>query len=524
MIRRVSLSRILTGCWVTSILLSTYPTPSAAAPAAWVSVETSDVTIISNGPVSQARDIAKQLAQYRMVVSDYFPEWRFETTRRPTLYVVDHKTWVSALQPFAGVSGFEVANRRGHAMVVNGDDWRGGRSVFLHEMTHHFFNLNRHGHRFPLWYQEGLADFLSTARVWWSVSSQAIELGLLPPGRGETLWSDSWVPLRDVFTATEASELYKDPKLREHLYAESWLLVDYAFLGSPKWTEGMKRFLEAYASGRSGEEALDAALPGDHGQFETEVLSYVRAGRYPLVRRSLPKPATFSVTEHALSETEGRFILSQFLIEQYPDRPSTLDFVRVNALRETRTSPSALLMGTLYERLGRHEDAYPWVHPACDDVQLITAGLKLCGDAELSRAMQLAGIAGGNGDMSQATDAALAARAFYDRARAAGDDYATLLISYGDTQLLAPGGDPSVRGRLEALLKSSPGDSYLADVVAGLWLEENAGHSLEILKQAILDAESVDAMNRLEVKRKLLEQGRAAPASGTGAAIHRGTL
>ena len=279
MIRRVSPSLILVGSWLTSILLSTYPTLSAAAPAAWVSLETSDVTIISNGSVSQARDIAKQLARYRMVVSDYFPEWRFETARRPTLYVVDRKTWASALQPFAGTAGFEVTTRRGHAMVVNGDEWRGGRSIVLHEMTHHFFSLNRRGHRFPLWYQEGLADFLSTARVWWSVSSQAIELGLLPPGRGETLWTDSWIPLRDVFTATETSHLYKDPKLSEHLYAESWLLVDYAFLGSPKWTEGMKRFLVAFANGRSGEEAMNAALPGDHGQFENELLSYVRAGK-----------------------------------------------------------------------------------------------------------------------------------------------------------------------------------------------------------------------------------------------------
>ena len=245
--------------------------------------------------------------------------------------------------------------------------------------------------------------------------------------------------------------------------------------------------------------------------------------KYPLVRRSLPRPANFSVTEHALSETEGRFILSQFLIERYPDRSSTLDFVEVKALHESRTSPSALLMGALYERLGKHEEAYPWIHPACEDVQLTSAGLKLCGDAELSRATRLASIAGSNGDMSQATDAAIAARAFYDKARAAGDDDVALLTSYGDTQALAPGGDPDVRGRLEVLLESSPGDSYLADVVATLWLEENADHSLEILKQAILDAESVDAMNRLEAKRKLIEQGRGAPASGTEAAVHRGT-
>ncbi|MFK7898054.1 MAG: hypothetical protein AB8G23_19645 [Myxococcota bacterium] len=96
--------------------------------------------------------------------------------------------------------------------------------VILHEYVH-FVLRNAATRRYPIWYDEGFAEFLSTAR---SYGEDQIALGAFPRSNLAAFENVKWVPLRRVI----AAKSYDDLKGRDAfmLYPESWALVHYLFL------------------------------------------------------------------------------------------------------------------------------------------------------------------------------------------------------------------------------------------------------------------------------------------------------
>jgi hypothetical protein len=485
---------LLRGAWV--VLLLTSGARTAWAYQGWTQIDSPDVRIVSDLSPRQMRKIAAEIAIYRSVVGEFFPSWKFTSSVRPTLFIVDSGLWKGYVRGGESDTGVTFSLPVGDFIALDGDHWDMSHSVVFHELSHHFLNVNNRGNRFPVWYREGLAEFLSTARIWWSVGGTQIELGLAPPMMIEGFAARHWLPLSIVFSVTHESKAYHDPALASLFYAESWLLVHYAFVGDPTWTPAMARYLAAFSAGHNAKDAFAAALPGDHGEFEAKLQKYVFQNYLPLVRRPVPKMQPPEITERSLSEAEGRLMLGRYLTQVASTRKSTTAFLEESARRAGPDSPAAVLLAAFLSR-DRSVAATRTPHSACSESTVGAELLALCGDVEVSRADALIGHAQSGEPTAESVAAAEAARRFYDRARGAGDSSTATLLSYGATQVLAPGGDPTVRGRLEEILGESPGNHGLAELVADLWLREDPRHSLKLLEGALRDADTSEAVDVL---------------------------
>jgi len=88
-------------------------------------------------------------------------------------------------------------------IIIDGETWNQSENNLLHEYTHYYLDLNSAGVRLPLWYAEGSAELFSTVKVLFG----RIQLGLAV---NERYWDarSSWIPLRELMTATRQSPVY----------------------------------------------------------------------------------------------------------------------------------------------------------------------------------------------------------------------------------------------------------------------------------------------------------------------------
>jgi tetratricopeptide (TPR) repeat protein len=108
----------------------------------------------------------------------------------------------------------------------------------------------------PLWFDEGAAEFLSTARV----DGDRVQLGLFDPKRVRLLRDQLWIPLLRILEAQDLEGW--SPGERSLFAAESWLFVHYLNFGleSGQGRKGLGLYLEQTAAGVAPETAIEAAF------------------------------------------------------------------------------------------------------------------------------------------------------------------------------------------------------------------------------------------------------------------------
>ena len=129
-------------------------------------------------------------------------------------------------QPFEGSRGFFRPTLRINFVALSaGVDAAAARAILYHEYTH-FVIQNEGSEHFPLWFEEGFAELLSSfhvrdAKVW---------IGIRPAGH--SIWHrlGAWLPYERVLRARSYEGFA--PNEISMFYAQSWLLVHHLVLGS----------------------------------------------------------------------------------------------------------------------------------------------------------------------------------------------------------------------------------------------------------------------------------------------------
>ena len=148
-------------------------------------------------------------------------------------------------------------------MTDNGGK-KAGNITIRHEYTHILLAYN--GHRYPAWYQEGFAEFMSGTRF--RRNGTEFTLGEIP-GRVRapaklTAWDEL---IADDFDLHAIGNF----QVLSNAYLQSWLMVHYLTLGDElAHTDKLNTYLALYAKGVSSADAFAAAFssgPGDIGQI-----------------------------------------------------------------------------------------------------------------------------------------------------------------------------------------------------------------------------------------------------------------
>src|SRR5262245_28539585 len=138
-------------------------------------------------------------------------------------------------------------------------------SVIFHEYAHAL--TTRSAMLWPLWLQEGLAEFCST----FDADDRRVELGEPVRDHIRLLRSERWLPLQTLFAVDRASPLYNEDR-QKIFYAEAWALVHYFLVGdNGRHRQPFSQFIDYLSAGRAPDRAFADAFDTDRKALEANL-------------------------------------------------------------------------------------------------------------------------------------------------------------------------------------------------------------------------------------------------------------
>jgi tetratricopeptide (TPR) repeat protein len=280
----------------------------------WIEARTPNFVVLTNAGEARARYLAQNLEDFRRLVIAA-TSLDIESNPRPFHIVALSTTGqLRALIDTDQVFGAFQQSYRGGLAVVNltarapdgtdslevtytpyGPLYRAkqntrtvGMDGVFHEYVHYLLEIDA-GRRYPLWFHEGYAEYLSTFDV---MSDGRYKVGAPPMHRVVSLEKARWIPLGALFNARG----YETGHENGDFNAQSWLAVHY-LMSDPDRRQRLYRFLD-----RLNRPTLDT-VPVFEEVFEMTVeqagrqmRQYRRAGRFEAEKferppSPLPEPA-----------------------------------------------------------------------------------------------------------------------------------------------------------------------------------------------------------------------------------------
>jgi len=226
-------------------------------------------------------------------------------------------------------------------------------SVAVHEYTH--FVVEHTGLRFPLWLNEGLADFYSTLQY---RNAQAL-VGVPPPGREDSLRRNGWMDWNTLASVDQSSPYYRQREMMLSFYAQSWALV-HLLAVDPVYAGKFQSFLLAITATPDTAVALAATYHKTLPEIGQEAEDAVRGKRLrpqtvdidvrPGALETAPVADASKLAEFALADvqatdprlsTQAKARLAM-LAAKYPDDPHAEESLGFLAFRSGDSSEAEL--------------------------------------------------------------------------------------------------------------------------------------------------------------------------------------
>ncbi len=267
--------------------------------------------MISAADERRSIEIAARLELFRAVLSKLGVEMNLEPRVPLLVYVLDAETF-ARFRPRSGVEGFMLPRTHRSFLVIHTGERGDAQATALHEYVH-FVLRNGEAMHYPVWYDEGLAELLSTL----SVADGNVVLARIPPARAPWLRYGSPLSLRRAMTADDVYE-WSDRAL-ERFYAQAWALAHFFHVadraGFASRRAQMVRYIQLLNRGESPDAACEQAFGQDFEGLEEEFLRYLGEDTFPylgtpLARLEVPQERSSS----PLPEHEKRFLLGDLAL------------------------------------------------------------------------------------------------------------------------------------------------------------------------------------------------------------------
>ena len=269
--------------------------PCTASTADWMSAETDEFSVIGDANPQEIRRVLESIQVFRYVAGKFYPLLLKPAPYKAQIFVLRRPTFAKYLRQGDNVAGFVHVGDFAMDIVVeaNSDqDWLGSRAIVQHELTHFYLRLN-YKRYLPVWYDEGLAEFLSTI----DFKGKRARIGVIPQIRDYTLKNSEWLPLERLFAVGRSSSEYHSHRLAAAFYAQSWLLVHYGLMsGDAKAAAYYERMVRGLEINLDLPQVLDLAFTGQLAEFERQMRSY-GAGNLKLFGYFDAPPAALRVPE-----------------------------------------------------------------------------------------------------------------------------------------------------------------------------------------------------------------------------------
>lgn len=285
----------------------------------WYRHERDSFTLYSNGRPDAIVRAGTELLRYRSAVLELLGVPERALSPHPLhIYLLTPRSAQALLGKRSGVLGFMAPGLAQHQIVATLLD-RGAilgarNRVVFHEYVHHLLRSGS-AYRYPPWYEEGVAELLSTARP----TRRGLRFGAAPAGALELLRgpAPSLGALVGYRPAPNALDISKDPAF----YAKAWKLAHFLLFATDEEAsarrDGLRQYLEAYAAGAPGAPAFEAAFGRSLKDLNTALVRYRTKGQafeLPQQERAAPDHKPVALTLH-----EARAALAALIKDQAPE-------------------------------------------------------------------------------------------------------------------------------------------------------------------------------------------------------------
>jgi len=223
----------------------------------WVAVSSPHFEILSTMKAEEVVTLAEDLERFRALIHTVTKAPRVEPPIPTRITAFARRSEIAPFRSSRSAVGFFDAGLRENAVVLTDySNGLGASEIILHEYVH-FVLRNGTDWNYPIWYDEGFAEFLSTTRV----RDGRLVLGLFPVARTNAFRYLKWIPMERIV----AAKSYADFRGNEifMFYAQAWALVHYLTLGrgdAVSMSADLTRYLQNLELGLSPAAAFEDAF------------------------------------------------------------------------------------------------------------------------------------------------------------------------------------------------------------------------------------------------------------------------
>ncbi|MFI4975966.1 MAG: hypothetical protein ACHP84_15600 [Caulobacterales bacterium] len=324
------------------------------AQARWLMAESPQFIVYSDGEEPGLRKFTQNLENYDRVLRLLTGVRAPPSATKFHVYLVAGQSGIQRVDPYMEMDAYGVyfaAPQAVFALAVRNDvsdDQLKGQVIVFHEYTHYFASQYFPA-AYPVWYQEGFAEYCSTM----TFERDGVHIGAFAPNRTDWLLTSAWMPIEDVIAPRQGKSDTKNPQF----YPESWLSAHYLLSDEARKVK-LAKYLLALQQGADAKVAFHSAFGVEFDAFQKTLSKYVVSGMPGLILHNIPLPdVPMTVTtlpasadrlllDHArlqigaVNDNEKSKFLQQIRDEAaaFPDDPLAL---RSLGLAETRYGDSA---------------------------------------------------------------------------------------------------------------------------------------------------------------------------------------
>lgn len=242
----------------------------------WIEVRTPNFIVRSVLNERDTIELARQLETFRAAV---FVVTNITHTDSPVpteIYALRGVRDFNRLGVSRHAIGIFVPGLRNNLILIRNRFGVEETSVIMHEYVH--FLLNHGGStKYPKWYNEGLAEYLSAEQT----TDGKFLVGGVQEGRYENLSRLDWLPFRDILAPKDYGKW--SSRERAMFYAQAWGLVHYLNHRPERRTfgEDLARYIELIDSGEDDLEAFEEAFKITAKELDKKVNYYFAKRRIP---------------------------------------------------------------------------------------------------------------------------------------------------------------------------------------------------------------------------------------------------
>jgi tetratricopeptide (TPR) repeat protein len=216
---------------ILAVLLGIAAAGCASAPVSelgWIEARSANFSLYTTLGEPDARELLQNLELFRAAIL-VMTKVRSLHPHVPTeIYAFRSQSDYRPFEPFADSAGFFHATLRANFVALSaGANAEQARAILYHEYTH-FVLQNEGSTHYPLWFEEGFAELLSSL----DVRGANVRIGVPPAIRVASLQYGAAVSYARVLGARSYEGW--GPEDLEMFYAQSWLLVHHLVLGGGK--------------------------------------------------------------------------------------------------------------------------------------------------------------------------------------------------------------------------------------------------------------------------------------------------